>query len=141
MTDTQAADRIDRLLDAIELVKANRRDEARSLLRELIGENGDFEDAWLWMSVVVDSLDQSAVCLENVLRINPDNWAAAGALYRLRSSDIEQAKSRSRIRFWRDLALFSFWLLTFILLFALMATLFSGAQVALESLITATPAL
>ena len=141
MTDTEAADRIDRLLDAIELIKADQREEAQGLLRELIGENGDFEDAWLWMSVVVDSLDQSAVCLENVLRINPDNTAADGALYRLRSSDIEQEKHRSRLRFWRDLALFGFWLLAFMMLFALLVTLFSGAQIAWETLITVTPAL
>lgn len=144
MTDSQAADRIDRLLDAIDLIKADRREEARNLLRELIGENGDFEDAWLWMSVVVDSLDQSAVCLENVLRINPRNTVAAGALYRLRLSDIEQEKRLSRLRFWRDMAAIGFWLLIFVLLFALLVTLFSGVpstwnSTALPTLPTSTP--
>jgi hypothetical protein len=52
----EAHERIDKLLDAIELVKANRRSEARHVLRDLIREDNDFEDAWLWMSVAVDSL-------------------------------------------------------------------------------------
>ena len=141
MTDAQAADRIDRLLDAIELIKVDRRDEARSLLRDLIGENGDFEDAWLWMSVVVDSLDQSSVCLENVLRINPRNTVAAGALYRLQSSDIEQEMRRSRLRFWRDLALLGFWLLIFVLLFSLLLTFLTGAQLVWDRVIPQTPLL
>lgn len=49
MSEEQAAQenhKIDRLLDAIELVKADNRAEARPILRELIQENSDFEDAW-----------------------------------------------------------------------------------------------
>ena len=72
MTAQSAADprhaRIDRLLDAVDLLREDRRPEAIRILRELIREDGDFEDAWLWMSVAVDSVDQSAVCLDNVLR-------------------------------------------------------------------------
>ncbi|MEL7235027.1 MAG: hypothetical protein AAGK74_11045, partial [Chloroflexota bacterium] len=55
----QSTHRIDRLLDAIDLIKEDRREEARVLLRQLINEDGNFEDAWLWMSVAVDSIDQS----------------------------------------------------------------------------------
>jgi hypothetical protein len=49
MTDENANHKIDRLLDAIELLKIERRAEARQLLRELIQEDGNFEDAWLWI--------------------------------------------------------------------------------------------
>jgi hypothetical protein len=119
MTDQdQAAARIDRLLDAIELVKANRRREARDLLRELIQEDNDFEDAWLWMSVAVDSLDQSSICLDNVLRVNPKNSEAAGALYRIRIPEMEMEKRRTRLRFYRDLSFMAMWLLIFFALFA-----------------------
>jgi predicted Zn-dependent protease len=60
-SDTQAdpTNKIDRLLDAIELVKADRRETAQPILRDLISEDSDFEDAWLWMSLVVENLDQS----------------------------------------------------------------------------------
>lgn len=117
-----SAERIDRLLDAIELVKMDRHEEARSLLRDLIREDGNFEEAWLWMSVVVESLDQSSVCLDNVLRVNPRNMWAAGALYRLRESEIQMEKRRGRYRLYRDTALGLMWTLSLMLLFAVMFT-------------------
>ncbi len=110
MTDQDAAaSRIDRLLDAIDLVKSNHRSEARHLLRDLIREDNNFEDAWLWMSVAVDLLDQSSICLDNVLRVNPKNLDAAGALYRIRVPEMEMEKRRARLRFYRDMALSSLW--------------------------------
>lgn len=120
MTDEVASDRIERLLDAIELVKINEPVAARDLLKTIIGEDSDSEDAWLWMSVVVDNLDQSIVCLDNVLRINPNNWQAAGALHRLRESELIMQKRRSQLRFYRDLSyigmiiLALFWIISYL---------------------------
>jgi hypothetical protein len=104
-------ERIDRLLDAIELIKANHRDEARLLLRDLIREDSDFEDAWLWMSVAVDSLDQASVCLDNVLRVNPRNYEAAGALFRIRIPEMKMKKRRSHLRMYRDMAFTVMWII------------------------------
>ena len=123
MSDPEAAARVDRLLDAIELVKADRRSEAQTLLREIISEDSDFEDAWLWMSVTVDSLDQSAVCLDNALRINPRNANAAGALVRVRAPEIAQAEQRNRLRLYRDLVVVVIWLLATALFCAVAANL------------------
>jgi hypothetical protein len=125
MTGNDAAERIDRLLDAMEMVKEDRRDEARHLLRELIREDNNFEDAWLWMSVAVDSLDQSSICLDNVLRVNPSNLEAAGALYRIRVPELEQEKQRARLRLRRDLSLGGMWALVLAVLFAVLLT-YSG---------------
>lgn len=117
-----AQSKVDRLLDAIELLKEDRRKESVRLLRELVHEDGDFEDAWLWMSVAVDSLDQSSVCLDNVLRVNPHNSAAAGALHRIRGPEILMEKRRGRIRMWRDLSLVFMWLLVMGLLYTMLFT-------------------
>lgn len=122
MTDDPQA-RIDRLLDAIELVKANQREEARQVLRGIIRDDNDCEEAWLWMAVVVDTLDQSAVCLDNVLRVNPDNVQAAGALYRLREKEILMEFRRERLRERRNVALGGMWLLVVFLLNAMWLTL------------------
>lgn len=116
----QEASRIDRLIDAINLVKQERRNEARHLLRQLIREDNDFEAAWLWMAVVVDSLDQSSICLDNVLRVNPGNSEAAGALYRIRGPELLLEKQRARLRLYRDLAFMGMWLLVVILLYAML---------------------
>jgi len=117
-------ERIDRLLDAIELVKVDRPDEAQVLLRELIRDHNDFEDAWLWMSVAVDTLDQSEICLDNVLRVNPENVQAAGALYRLRESEMVMQKRRNRLRMYRDLSLGLMWVVIVGLLYAVLFTYF-----------------
>ncbi len=104
-------EQIDRLLDAIDLLKAEQREDARALLRGLIQEDSDFEDAWLWMSVAVDSLDESMVCLDNVLRINPKNPEAVHAYSRIRAPDILQTRRRFQIKFWRDILVSVMWLL------------------------------
>ena len=122
MASAEAASRIDRLMDAIELVKTDHRREAINILRELIREDNDFEDAWLWMSVAVESLDQSSICLDNVLRVNPKNFNAASALHRIRSPEMEMEKRRGRIRIYRDLAFGLLWILVVILLYTLLFT-------------------
>ena len=84
--------------------------------------DSDFEDAWLWMSLAVDSLDQSAVCLDNALRVNPANDRAATALLRLRAGDLVLAVQRGRYKLFRDLTLTSMWLLVVLSLCAALAT-------------------
>ncbi len=118
--DTQQPHKVDRLLDAIELIKTDRRAEAMPILRTIIHEDSNFEDAWLWMSVAVDEIDQSIVCLDNVLRINPNNLDASTALYHLRQADLRVEKKRARLRQYRALSVVGFWLLIGILLIGIM---------------------
>jgi len=117
--------KIDRLLDAIELVEANRKAEALVILRGLIREDADFADAWLWMSLAVDSVDKSQVCLENVLRIDPRHPLALAALARLRAADAANQRRRERLRARRDLLVGALWALIVLLLFVI---LFSSAE-------------
>ena len=124
MDSDARATRINRLLDAVELIEQDQRTEARSILRQLIHEDKTFEDAWLWMSVAVDSMDQSVVCLDHVLRINPGNQYAAGALYRLRARDRLREARRSRLRILRDTSFSFLWILIVALMVAMMLTMF-----------------
>lgn len=125
MNDHEREARVDKLLDAIDYVKANQREYARPLLRELIREDNDSEHAWLWMSVAVDSLDQSSICLDNVLRVNPRNADAAGALYRIRIPEMQMRERRTRLRMVRDSALGALWALVALILFTAMIGFFS----------------
>lgn len=122
MSESERAWQIDRLLDAIEHVKEDRRAEARTLLRELIREDNNFEDAWLWMSVAVDSLDQSALCLDNALRVNPRNAEAATALFRIRAPQMAVEGRRLALRFYRDMAIGGMWVLALAVLFGAFLT-------------------
>lgn len=128
--DDDRAGRIDRLMDAIELVKAGRRAEARAVLHDLIRDDPDFQDAWLWMSIAVDSLDQASICLDNVLRINPRHHAAAAALYRIRVPELQMEQQRARLRMARDFASSLLWLVIVVSLCGALASfgaLFAGA--------------
>ncbi len=67
------------LQQAIAFAKAGRREEARNLLLQVTEQDEMNETAWLWLSGVVDSDDDKAIALENVLAINPNNeWAKRG---------------------------------------------------------------
>ncbi len=67
------------LQQGIALAKAGRRDEARNALLQVIEQDEMNETAWLWLSGVVESDDDKAIALENVLAINPNNeWAKRG---------------------------------------------------------------
>jgi len=65
---------------AVTAYKANRKEEARELLLKAVDQDEYNEQAWLWLSAVVDSLDEQKVCLENVISINPNNERARKGL-------------------------------------------------------------
>lgn len=132
MTDAESSTPIHRLLDAIELVQTNRKAEAVPILRELIGGNNNLEEAWLWMSVAVDSMDQSLICLDNVLRINPHNETALRARLRLREIELASERKRAQLRSSRDTAFATFWLLVVCIIVAIIhaySTYFHSAAV------------
>ncbi len=60
--------------------KAGRKDEARALFMRAVELDQRSEQGWLWLSAVVDSLEEQRICLENVLAINPDNQRAKKGL-------------------------------------------------------------
>lgn len=129
----EGAERLERLLDAIDLIKEDRRSAALPILRGLIRDDKDHEEAWLWMSVAVESVDQSILCLDNVLRINPKNSVAAGALYRLRRDDMTSQKRRSQLRNYRDLATIILWLLILGSLFSMWVGFFRLSLVGVQT--------
>ena len=72
-------DTSDLLQQGIAYAKEGRRQEAREILLQVVELDDQNESAWLWLSGVVDSDDDRAVALENVLALNPNNeWAKRG---------------------------------------------------------------
>lgn len=69
----------------IEAFQAGKKAEARAFLERVIDLEEHNEDAWLWLSNVVDDPDEKRICLENVLVINPSNQKAKNAMARLDS--------------------------------------------------------
>jgi tetratricopeptide (TPR) repeat protein len=75
-TDETAA-----LLQAgIAAAKAGERGKARELLQRVVAADESNLQAWLWLSDVVNTLEDQEVCLENVLTLDPSNATARKGL-------------------------------------------------------------
>lgn len=72
--------------EGIRAFKADKKDEARALFEKATELDSYNEQAWLWLSAVVDTEEDQRVCLENVLFINPENPAALKGLSKLKAS-------------------------------------------------------
>jgi hypothetical protein len=71
------------LADAIAAARTGRRAEARALLTEVVQTDTHNEQAWLWLSGVLDDPEEQRICLENVLTVNPHNPHARRGLAQL----------------------------------------------------------
>jgi tetratricopeptide (TPR) repeat protein len=58
---------------AIQAARSGRREAARDLLLDLVEVDPRNEMAWMWLSGLVDSLEDKIIACENVLTINPSN--------------------------------------------------------------------
>jgi hypothetical protein len=61
---------------AIQLIKLNDKDEARHILKAILRDDRDNEQAWLAMLNVVKNKGEYRRCVQEVLRINPNNAQA-----------------------------------------------------------------
>jgi hypothetical protein len=75
---------MDELQKAVELLTAGDTLAARRLLNEIVKNEPDNEQAWLWLASAVTDETRRRECLEQVTRINPDNQAARFALVALK---------------------------------------------------------
>lgn len=78
----------DLMFEAATLAKAGRRSEARDLFLKLVERDDENELAWLWLSGLVDDLEDQIIAVENALLLNPDN---AKAQQRLKQLQVRQA--------------------------------------------------
>jgi hypothetical protein len=80
---------------AVSAFKAGRKAEARSILEGVVEQNQNHEEAWLYLSGLVDSLEEQEICLENVLALNPNNQKAQQGLEAIRQKTAVQQTSPS----------------------------------------------
>ncbi|MBC8170969.1 MAG: hypothetical protein H7X77_04840 [Anaerolineae bacterium] len=66
--------------DGVRLYKAGKKAEARAIWEKVTELDQYSEQAWLWLSAVVETPDDQRTCLENVLFINPENANAKKGL-------------------------------------------------------------
>jgi tetratricopeptide (TPR) repeat protein len=79
---------VDRMLrDGIAAAKAGECERARDLLVRVVELDEGRLSAWLWLSGVVDSVEDKEVCLENVLTLDPNHSAAQRGLEWIRAQE------------------------------------------------------
>jgi hypothetical protein len=66
--------------EGINAYRAGNREESRTLLLKAVELDEHNEQAWMWLSAVVDTVEDQQTCLENVLSINPNNEKAKQGL-------------------------------------------------------------
>ncbi len=66
--------------EGIRAYRAGKKDEARTLWEKATEMDQFNEQAWLWLSAVVETEEDQRTCLENVLFINPNSEAAQKGL-------------------------------------------------------------
>lgn len=79
----------ERLLEAVTLARAGRKFEARQMLLALTDEDPQNELAWIWLTGLVDSLEDKIIACENVLSINPANQKVRAYLSDLKARQAE----------------------------------------------------
>ena len=62
---------INRLQDAIRLIKQNDKEAAKQLLLELVLEEPSNSLAWLWLAACADTNDEKISFLEKTLEVDP----------------------------------------------------------------------
>lgn len=82
--------------DAVRALKSNNRDGARELLQRATDLDPYNEQAWLWLSGVVETEDDQRTCLQNVLFINPGNENARQGLEMLDAKLAARPKTEPR---------------------------------------------
>ena len=70
----------DLLQAGIAAAKSGQAQKARSLIMQALEHDEHNVQAWIWLSGVVDSLEERQICLENVLTIDPSNKMAQKGL-------------------------------------------------------------
>jgi twitching motility two-component system response regulator PilG len=81
---------LDLLEQGIAAAKAGDKARARLILLEATERNPESESAWLWLAGVAESLEETVLCLQRVLEINPDNARAKKGLAWARAQASEQ---------------------------------------------------
>ena len=82
-----------KLQQAINLIKSGDKQGGGQLLTELVKEEPENENGWLWLASIVGQADKRAYCLKQVLRLNPNHETAQRILAELQQK--QQAQSIS----------------------------------------------
>lgn len=85
------------LEQAVAYIKAGDTEKGKQLLVNVIKQNPRDENAWLWMSRCVTTVEQKRDCFERVLKINPQNQHAIEGLRRLTNPNLPKPQPKTTV--------------------------------------------
>lgn len=68
------------LVAGVRAARQGNKERARELLEAVLKQDRENEQAWIWMASIVSSTREKRICLERVLKANPNNRAARAAI-------------------------------------------------------------
>ncbi len=85
------------LAEALKLLKVNENARATALLARLLRQEPDNEQAWHMLSYAVTDPEKKIYALRQVLKINPENWAAQSYLAQLSEAPPPSPPERRKV--------------------------------------------
>lgn len=86
----------EKLAQAVQLIKSGNKIAALPILKEIVQAEPDNENAWLLLHSCVEKVEQKKYCLQQALRINPNNQDTRNALLKLESQPPVKPQSVNR---------------------------------------------
>ena len=83
----------EQLSAAVQLIKAGNKLAALPILREIVQNDPNNENAWLWLYSCVEKPEQKIYCLQQALKANPGNENARKTLEKLGGQVVQSAPS------------------------------------------------
>lgn len=80
------------LQEAISAIQNGNRARARDLLTRLLKNGQDNPEYWIWMSAVVETVKERSFCLNQVLKLDPENPAARRGLAMMGAAPVDESQ-------------------------------------------------
>jgi len=97
LSDTDFAPEVDAVRAALSALEAGHRAKGKALLEQIVAANPDHERAWIALADLESNNEKQIVALEQVLRINPNNFKAREKLNKAQHLLYENFLARGRI--------------------------------------------
>lgn len=89
------------LQQAVRLIKSGQKQEGKEILLQILNEDEANDMAWVWLTATVDNDKMRLECLEEALKINPDNETAKKGYQKI-SHRLQRKQEKSLEMIWDD---------------------------------------
>ena len=79
----------DKLKRVDSLIKEGKEDEARGILIQMLKQNPKNDEAWVWLASITSDREKRQKCIEEALKINPNNATAKRVLQKMAAPPVE----------------------------------------------------